>query len=191
MPRHSLYLAVTPGAAPWDAARCPARRHQGKALASIPPTPRGDTWGVTLGLPAPGGSAGPSAPLTGAGSFPCQPCLGRLLLLQPPLAQRAGYSTLIPSAGSTGRVFLSWHWALAGHPPCFFSWVVLPPPKFWGSPQIQPGAEGGQGAFLAQHLPLHPLLLIQPPSSSHCTGPAQPYLPASHCWSTGNEAFPS
>ncbi|XP_062357239.1 serine/threonine-protein kinase ULK3 [Cinclus cinclus] len=30
---------------------------------------------------------------------------------------------------------------------------------------------------------------VRSASSTHCTGPAQPYLPASHCWSTGNEAF--
>nr|XP_014123119.1 serine/threonine-protein kinase ULK3 [Zonotrichia albicollis] len=173
--------SVTPGAAPQDAARCPARTHQGKALVSVPHAPRAGTWGVTLGLPAPGGPAGPSAPLAGAGSFPCQPCLGRLLP-QPPLAQRAGYSTLIPSAGSTGRVFLSWHWALAGHPPCFFSWVVLPPPKFWGSPQIRPGAEGGQGCSAVPSSPsiylcIHCCSSSLHPAATALAQPGHPCLP--------------
>lgn len=72
----------------------------GDAEASIPPsrvTPRGRPSGSQ-----PRGSMGPSAPLPGAGSFPCQPCLDRLLP-QAPLPQRAGYSTLIPSAGCHGK----------------------------------------------------------------------------------------
>lgn len=82
----------------------------------VPPQTRGFTRGSPSGSQAPGrGSVGLSAPLTGAGSFPCQPCLGRVLP-QPPLAQQAGYSTLIPSAGK-GVLILA---LLSGYPPCFF-----------------------------------------------------------------------
>lgn len=119
---------------------------------------------------------GPSAPLAGAGSFPCQPCLDRLLL-QPPLPQRAGYSTLIPSAGCHGKgIFI-----LAGHPPCFFGWVVLPPPEFWGSShspgaQIRPGAEGGQGCSAVPSSP-GIYLCIQPPAPTAVAQPSHTSLP--------------
>lgn len=163
---------MTPGSCPAGLCSLPCQETPRGDEASVPPpsrvTPGRSPWGCQ-----PRELCGAICPCAGAGSFPCQPCLHRLLLLQPPLPQRAGYSTLIPSAGCRGKgIFI-----LAGYPPCFFSWVVLPPPKFWRSPhgpgaQIQLGAEGGQGcsgcAFLAQHLPLHPA------SSTHCTGPAIP-----------------
>lgn len=51
VPRHSLYLAVTPRSCP--AGRCSPPCQETPRRGFCPPQ-QGDTWGVTLGLPAPG-----------------------------------------------------------------------------------------------------------------------------------------
>lgn len=68
VPRHSLYLAVIPGSCPAGCCSPPCQE-----MPRLPSPLQGDTSGVTLGLPAPGGPRG-HLPLSQAlAHFPASP----------------------------------------------------------------------------------------------------------------------
>lgn len=140
MPRHSLYLAVTqelPSGTLLTALPGDAERDE----VSVPPS-RVTHLGGHPRASSPGGLAGTSAPLPGAGSFPCQD----RLLLPPPLPQRAGYSTLIPSAGCRGKgIFILALGSGRTSPLLFLAGWFFHLPNSGGSPHGPGAAEGGQG----------------------------------------------
>lgn len=190
VPRHSLYPAVTPGSwrcsLPCQETPAPRRglrpHRQGDPLGLPAPGTRGDICPsprrrlISLpALPRPSAAAAAS-PATAGGLFHSNSLRwlpregyfypGTGLWQDIPPAFSAGWFFHLPNSGgaSTARV----------HKSCRELRVDRDAPLCLPRP-------ASTSASTAAH----------PASSTPCTGPGRLYLPASHCWSTGNEAFPS